>query len=113
MAHQPTLSALRAATYWLEAHPDLPTPVLTVDTQFKTFAPVTFAWHFTGDMGTHEDALIVLRAVADWPWRVQHPTHSLTTYKLEHEGVALVIYTDAIATPTTRVNLLDALAEVA
>lgn len=113
MTHQPTLDALGAATYWLEAHPDLPTPVVTVDTKFATLAPITIAWHMTGDMGTHEDALTVLRAFADWPWRMTRPTPSLTVYKLEHERTALVVYTDAAATHAPPVNLLDALAEVA
>lgn len=112
MNHQTTLDALTAARYWLEAHPDLPTPDVNVNQYRDSTAGVRLSWHMTAGMGTHEDALVVLRAFADWPWQASKLDGGITSYRLERDGFTLIVFADTAPTVTEPVNLLDALAEV-
>ena len=110
MTHQPTLDALAAARYWLEAHPDLPTPTCVRVCPTDTLEQVELAWHLADD---HDTALAVLRALADWPWTSAPNVPGTTCYTLRAGGIVLRVYAASTAAPSAPVNLLDALAEVA
>jgi hypothetical protein len=105
MNHARTLASLSAARDFLVAHPDLPTP--DVQARASTWRPLTLTWHVE-----HDDALTILRAFPDWGWTASDPTGDHRRYELEHDGLALTIFTSATATVLEPVNLLDALAEV-
>ena len=101
MTHQPTLDALRAAAYWLEAHPDLPTP-----TVFVRPDSVVLAWTFR----VRQAVLDLLRDFNGWTFE-QVPGSTTGFYTLDGGGITLSIHDRS--QPAQVVNLLDALAEVA
>lgn len=101
MTHQPTLAALGAATYWLEAHPDLPTPSVYAEPE-----SVVLTWTF-------RDRQAVLDLLRDFDGWTFEPTAGSTTgqYVLNGGVITLNVFDRSMAAQS--VNLLDALAEVA
>lgn len=108
MPHDNLFAGFDLAAAFLNAHPDLPTPVIEVRDQ--PAGSVCVRWHVTEL--PHDVALEVLRAFDRWDRMV---LTGCTAYRTTVDGVELTVYAATSVTPVTpaqEVNLLDALAEV-